>query len=637
MMRLLDRTRIPRALAPIGMAVLATLGSSAGHTQDETTERRRPNVVIVLSDDHRWDVMGCNGNDYIPTPNMDRMAAEGADFANAFATSGLCSPSRASILTGRYCHEVGVPRVAWMNHTFHRQETSFFARLQSAGYHTAHVGKWHLGRGHEPKPGYDHWASFEWLGEFFDPVLWIDGEEKRFEGFTDDVLSELAADHIRKRAKEDGPFALFVGLKSPHLDFCYPPRHEDAFDDVSIPKPPTYDEDRARSGKAVLARTRVDIDDFFAGLPQFGTWDRYVESYYKSSLAIDDALGRILDAIDEAGIAEDTFVLYTSDHGYSLGDHGLTEKYYAYEGSMRVPLLVRYPRSIPAASRPEEMVLNIDIAPTVLDLCDVPVAEEMRGASWIPLAESDADTRPDWRDEFLFDQTAQGAGTPSHLAVRTDRYKLIHYPDYSPIPRELYDLEEDPLEAKSVVDDPAYAEVLADMEARLERLVEETGWLPRGLGPIPFAWVLGPVPPDALDEVRAAVLALPPDMEGAPIDAKGRTFEWRRAQADESSCLPLGASASAPAGHRSFLAMPIGRRIDRDPYVQLHHAPERQLRLFVNGEQTESGIQLGHMSAVLNPPLPARDNLVVLEIDPGPPEFIQIVLEAPQGILILPE
>jgi arylsulfatase A-like enzyme len=631
-------TKPPTLLLALSLLTVPTACSAPeleGELSADRSSTRRPNVIVIVSDDHRWDVAGYNGNEYIPTPHLDRLAGEGVNFVNAFATSGVCSPSRASILTGKYSHQCGSPRIAWMNHTFHRQETSFFARLQDAGYRTSYVGKWHLGRGHQPKPGFDSWASFEWLGAYFNTQIWIDGEMRQGEGFADDIISELAAERIAARAKSDEPFALFVGLKSPHLNFSYPPRHEHAFDEISIPRPATYDEDRAAAGKQALANTGIDIEDFIGGLPMFeNSWDVYVESYYRSVMAIDDAVGTILAAVDEAGIGDETLVLYTSDQGYSLGDHGLTEKHYAYEGPARVPMLVRYPGLASAGIVRDEMVLNIDIAPTVLELCGIPVPGEMSGASWNPLFEASASETPEWREDFLFDLSSQGAVIPSQLMVRTATHKLITYPDF-PEP-ELYDLVRDPLEAISVIDDPAYAEVRADMEARLARLVEETDWVPRHAYPVGACWLLGPVPPDALDEVRAGVLAHTFDLAGPRIEGKGQVYEWRRSSADAAGNMPLGVTATAPAGHRSFLALPIRLLAERDPYVQLSHSPPRLFRVHVNGEQTETGFILHHPSSTVNPPLCPGENLVILELDPGAPKVIRLVLDAPENSVEFP-
>jgi hypothetical protein len=261
------------------------------------------------------------------------------------------------------------------------------------------------------------------------------------------------------------------------------------------------------------------------------------------------------------------------------------------------------------------------------------VPEQMTGRSWLPLA-AGAETPADWRDEFLFDFRSLGPGVPAQLAVRTETHKLIVYPD-SPADRELYDLVADPHEAHNLVEDPEQAEVLAALERRLSRLVDEREWSHRVVGFVPSAWLLGPVPPGDLEAVRSAVLALGPNLEGAPIEVGERSYAWRAVRADERSCLPLGASATAAADRPSFLAFPVRRTVARDPYVQLHHAPFRRFRLYVNGEEIPQEMRPNHISSVINPPLDATESLLVLELTPGRPGFVQLLLDAPVGSLVV--
>ncbi len=425
----------------------------------------RPNVVVIVSDDHRADLMGCMGHPIIKTPNMDRLASEGLLFENAFATSGVCSPSRGSILTGKYSHQAGTPRIVWTNNTFRAQERPFPTRLHDAGYHAAHIGKWHLGQGNLGMPGYDHWEGFEWLGAYFDTELIINGEAKTFKGFSDDIISQRAAEYIQARAKTKEPFCVFVGLKAPHLNFSYPPRLEHAFDGIDIPKPASFDEDYDKSGRMPFLKNAIDIKTFVGGMPMFdNSWEKYVKSYYRSAQSIDDAVGTILKAIDNAGIVDNTIVIYTSDQGYTLGEHGLCEKHFAHEEAMRVPMLIRYPKRINPGTRREEMALNIDIAPTVLDLCGASIPKDMVGRSWAPLLDAGDKPVGTWRENFLFELASEGDQIPGQIAVRTDHHKLITYPWISKPWKELYDLDKDPQEMRNIADDPAYTGVLADME-----------------------------------------------------------------------------------------------------------------------------------------------------------------------------
>jgi arylsulfatase A-like enzyme len=609
-------------------------GSNAAET-GPARGRKRPNIVVVVSDDHRWNLMGCNGDPYIKTPNMDRLAREGVNFVNAFATSGVCSPSRGSILTGKYSHECAAPRIVWNNNSFHLQETPFPVRLQAAGYHTAHIGKWHLGKGHEPKPGYDLWSGFEWLGAYFDTEVFINGEKKKFQGYADDIISNLAADYIEERAKSDQPFALFVGLKAPHLNFSYAPRHEHAFDGVTIPKPDSYDEDLDESGKKRMKGNVILIEEFIGGLKMFdNSWDKYVKSHYRSVLGLDDALGRILDTLDRTGAADDTVVLYTSDQGYTLGEHGLTEKHYAYEEPMRVPMLLRYPGVTAAGARREEMVLNIDVAPTVLDLCGLPVPGEMTGESTKPLLGAGERPLQDWRDDFLFDLASEGARIPAQLAVRTAHHKLITYPDFPD--RELYDLDRDPNETRSVIDDPAYGAVLADMEKRLERLIAETGWLPRPNYPILACRALGPIPPEELDEARRQVLASSFELSGSGVACCRKTYAWKKIIADKSQGLAVTTTIGRPPGHTTFVAISVERISPRDPYSELRYGPYRPFKGYVNGRLYKDVSIPNHPASAFNPPLPDRQNLIVLEMPSDSPDFQHLRLYCRQGSVKLP-
>lgn len=595
----------------------------------------RPNVVVIVSDDHRWNLMGCNGSPYLTTPHMDRLAREGVNFVNAFATSGVCSPSRASILTGKYCHQCASPGIAWMNNSFHLQETPFPALLHAAGYHTAHIGKWHLGKGHEPKPGYDYWAGFEWLGAYFDTEVFINGERKKFKGYADDIISQLAADHVQEQAGTEQPFFLYVGLKAPHLNFSYPPRHEHAFDDVTIPQPDTYFEDYDESGKEGMKGNAIRIREFIGGIKMFdNSWDKYVKSHYRSVMGIDDAVGRILDALDQAGIADDTLVIYTSDQGYTLGEHGLTEKHYAYEEPMRVPLLVRYPGLPQVGLRREEMMLNIDIAPTVLELCGVPIPNEVVGHSAKPILEAGTKPVHDWRDEFLFELASEGAAIPAHLAVRTDRYKLITYPDFSY--RELYDLEKDPRETRNLVDEPEYRDVLADVEQRLERLKRETNWVPRPNYPVLTCWALGPVPADQLEEVRRGVLEQNFEVQGARIKYGEKTYAWRKVDADDARHLKATSIVGRPPGHTTFVAIPVERLSPRDPYAELRYGPYRPFTGYVNGKLYKDVSIPNHPASGFNPPLADRENLIILEMASDTPDFHWLRLYTREGSVKLP-
>jgi len=596
---------------------------------------RRPNIVVIVSDDHRWDLMSCTGNPYMKTPQLDRLAREGCLFDNAFAVCGVCSPSRAAILTGKYAHQCRAPYIIWKNNTFLANETPFPARLHAAGYHTAHFGKWHLGEGQLPKPGYDHWAGFEWLGQYTDTKVWINGKMKQFEGYSDDILSTLAAAYIEERAKTSQPFCLYLGLKAPHLHFKYPPRLEHALDGIEIPKPDSYDEDYDRTGKAPCLKGNViRIETFRGGLPLFkNSWEKYIKSYYRSALSIDDSVGRVMRALDEAGVADDTILIYTSDQGYTLGEHGMTEKHYAYEQVMRVPMLVRYPRRIKPGSHPKEMVLTLDIAPTLLDLCGQQIPSEMVGQSWRRLFEADRHPVKEWRDDFLFEFASANPKLPAQLAVRTDRYKLItyqHFPD-----RELYDLQEDPREMRNVADRLEYAPVLADMRNRLDRLIRETGWVKRTERPVTSCYVLGPVAADDEGRVRQALRTRPFDA-GARFKADGKNLAWHKLTAGENHRLNVASILGKGLGHIGFIAIPLVRLTEQDPYVTLKFkpfGPRGATKMYLAGQPSWEGRP---RFPVCNPPLDKRKNTLLVRITTTRQGDLQLTMNAPLDSIKLP-
>lgn len=545
---------------------------------------------------------------------------EGARLGNTFCTAGVCSPARASILTGKYCHQAAAPGIVHVNNSFLRQETPFPALLHEAGYHTAHIGKWHLGRGAEPKPGYDYWAGFDWLGEYFDTELTINGERKQFKGFADRILSDLAVDYIDEHAGDPAPFCLYVGLKCPHLWFEYPPDLEHTLDGLDIPKPASYNEDYAQSQRSrIIAESGLRIEKFVGGLPLFdNSWEKYIRSYYRSAMAIDEAVGKILGAIDDNGIAKKTIVLYTSDQGYTLGEHGLTEKHYGYEEVMRVPMMLRYPKAIKPGTVCDALMLNIDIAPTLLDWCGVTPPEGMTGRSWRPLFETKDAA---WREDFLFDG--------SHLGVRTARHKLLTYGNGD---RELYDLQDDPKEMHNRYEDPAFARVREDMEQRLARLLEETGWERRRDHRVDQAWLLGPVAAVDTEAVEQRLASQPVSGTPPDIGANGTVYPWRAVRADAGKPFELPPSDGTTA--YCYLAFAMERLLDYDPFTRVDLRPPRPAKAWVNGDAFwEITHNAWHL--VCNPPLMARENLVVLRLPANGPATLQLSVQAPEGSVAL--
>ena len=592
--------------------------SKQSSQENKTCAKSKPNVVIIVSDDHRYDMMSCTGNMYLNTPNLDRLANEGVCFDNAFATSGICSPSRGSILTGKYAHQARTPQIMWMNNTFHCQETTFPKRLHDTNYQTAHFGKWHLGEGQKQKDGYDHWAGFEWLGSYFDTEMTINGEKKKYEGFSDDIISNLAADYIKEHAQDEKPFCAFVGLKAPHLNFSYPPRLEHTFDGIDIPKPISYDEDYEKSQRLADLKKGINIKTFIGGIPSYGTWENYIKSYYRSSLSIDESVGTILDAIDECEISQNTIVIYTSDQGYTLGEHGLTEKHFAYEEPMRVPMLVRYPEKISAGARRNEMVLNIDIAPTIMDMCENNVPDEMTGKSWRPIFDAQNQS-VDWREDFFFETVSVNPILPGQVAVRTNRFKLITYPWIDKEWVELYDLKLDSHEMRNLWKNAAYKDVLEEMKKRLLRLKKETDWskvVEYDLGDCFIG--SSPVKQASLESMRNTVASCASLEELMNADKVGKApFAWEK-YTTSAGHIKLEDIENAQENDTFFVAIPIGLLKEKDPFIWISVDPAVHMDGYVNGEKYHQspGGHGGEASwrRVFNPPLAKKDNVVVLEL-----------------------
>jgi len=580
---------------------------------DTNKDKAKPNVIVIVSDDHRYDLMSCAGNVHLNTPNLDRLADEGICFDNAFATSGICSPSRSSILTGKYAHEARTPQIMWMNNTFHCQETTFPKRLHDAGYRTAYFGKWHLGKGQQPKEGFDHWAGFEWLGSYFDTEVTINGKPTKFKGFSDDILSGLAADYIEEHAKDAQPFFAFVGLKAPHLNFSYPPRLEHVFDGIDIPKPDSYDEDYSKTGRLDYLKKGINIKTFAGGIPAYGSWENYIKSYYRSALSIDGSVGRILSAIDNSGIAEDTIVIYTSDQGYTLGEHGLTEKHFAYEEPMRVPMLIRYPKNISAGLRRSEMALNIDIAPTVMDMCGLEVPGEMTGNSWRPIFE--AKGKPvDWREDFFFETVSVGNILPGHVAVRTKRYKLITCPWIDKEWVELYDLKNDPHEMQNLWKNTAYKSALEDMKKRLERLKKETNWSQVIEYNLDKCWLSGPVKKSSLNTMRQLVTNCDTLSELLKSNTnRAVSCDWS-SYTFSAGHIKLENIPDASEDDIFLVAMPVKLINEKDPFIWITVDPAVHMDGYVNGIQYHESPGSHPWRRVFNPPLMKRNNIVVLEL-----------------------
>jgi len=449
--------------------------------------RARPNVVFILTDDQRWDQLSCAGHPFLKTPNLDRIAAEGARFRNMFVTTSLCSPSRASFLSGLYAHSHGVVN----NFTDYPEDlASFPRRLHDEGYETAYIGKWHMGEQDDRRrPGFDYWASHKGQGTYYDCTFNINGTRRVLEGYYTHRVTDLAVDWIRREHK--GPFLLILGHKAPHTPFTPERRYLHIFDSVRIKYPesafqlddkPDWVRQRLSTWHGIYGPIfgfRKDFPDTSPeGVAEFAA---FVRAYTATIKSVDDSTARIYRALKETGRLDDTLLVFAGDNGFFLGEHGMTDKRTMHEPSIRVPLLARYPRLIKPGTVIDQMVLNIDLAPSILDICGAAPLENIHGRSWKPLLQGRTEGwRTAWYYEYNYEK--QFPYTPNVRGVRTDEWKYVHYPrgDGSPDRHmaELYHLKEDPGERHNLIADPACAGKIEELRALLHQLMEEADALP---------------------------------------------------------------------------------------------------------------------------------------------------------------
>lgn len=435
-----------------------------------------PNLLFILSDDHRFDLMGFHPDApaWLETPALDRLAREGAHLANAFVTTSLCSPSRASILTGQYMHHHRVVD----NQRPVPEGTRFFPQyLQKSGYQTAYVGKWHMGHNDdEPRPGFDHWVSFKGQGTYFDPELNINGRRQTFEGYNADVLTDQAIEWLRER-NDERPFLLYVGYKAVHFPFTPAPRHAIRYEGETIPYPATMantEENYATQPRWVRERRYGihGIDHMQTGPLDHDPVPDFDELYYnfcETIHGLDENIGRLLDHLAESDLAENTLVVYMGDNGFALGEHGFYDKRDAFEESIRVPMLARGP-GIEPGTLVTDLVQNIDIAPTLLEAAGAKVptdAPKFDGRSFLPLLKGEQPSEA-WRDHILYEYHWEWnfPATPTTLAIRTDRWKYVYYHGVWDI-NGLYDLQTDPHERHNLINVPAFQEKAESLKNQL--------------------------------------------------------------------------------------------------------------------------------------------------------------------------
>jgi choline-sulfatase len=461
----------------------------------------RPNVIFIMSDDHAAHSISAYDDRLNRTPHLDRIADEGARLDAVYCTNSICSPSRASILTGTYSHINGVSSI-WTEIDY--RVPTFIDVLKDEGYQTALFGKWHLGEHGVSVPrNFDAWTIFPGQGEYIDPPMIDEHGVKTRPGYATDVITDLAIDWMGTRDAAK-PFCMLVHHKAPHRDWIPDPKHKDLYADGNIPEPETFFDDYATRSKAVRSvhmtiADHMSADDIKTELPPElrGPENRkarmkwkyqiYMRDYLQCVQSIDDNVGRLLQYLDENGLAENTLVVYTSDQGFFLGDHGFFDKRLMFDESLQMPMLMRWPAEIPSGSTVDATITNVDFAATLLDVCGVDAATKLptsQGRSFRPLLRGE--TVEDWPDAAYYrywehDDPIHHA--PGHYGVRTATHKLIYYygagldvpgasdrifePEW-----EMYDLQADPAELNNVADDPAYAEIRAQLEQKLAELQE---------------------------------------------------------------------------------------------------------------------------------------------------------------------
>lgn len=467
---------------------------------------KRPNVVFIFSDDHAYQAISAYGHPakLLDTPNLDRIAKQGVRFDRCLVPNSICGPSRATVLTGKYSHANGFYNNT--NSRFDGSQVTFPKLLQAAGYQTAVVGKWHLV---SDPTGFDYWHILPGQGVYYNPPMRKNGQPVKHEGYTTDIITDLSLDWLKARDKAK-PFVLMCQHKAPHREWCPPARHLGHDKDRKYPEPDTLFDDYAGRGVAertqdmTIAKTMTDVDLKLKPpgnlTPEQKTvWDayyeprnqafreaklegkdlvrwkfnRYMHDYLGCVKAVDDNVGRVLDYLDKEGLAENTIVVYSSDQGFYLGEHGWFDKRWIFEESLRTPLLVRWPGVTKPGTACTDIVSNLDFAPTFLEAAGLPVPAEAQGKSLVPVLKGQ--TPADWRKSFYYHYYEYPGphAVRRHYGVVTDRYKLVRFYEPGSDYWELFDTKADPKELTSVYGKPEYAAAQKELEAELARLRKE--------------------------------------------------------------------------------------------------------------------------------------------------------------------
>lgn len=443
---------------------------------EKIPNQKQYNIIYILLDDQRYDAMGfLKGQSFLETPNMDSIARNGVYLPNAFVTTSLCSPSRASILTGLYAHNHRVVD----NDSPQPPGLTFFPQyLQKAGYETAFIGKWHMGGGtDQPRPGFNHWVSFVNQGHYLPHKdgLNVDGKHVEQKGYITDELNKYATDWLAGRTNKK-PFMLYLSHKAVHAEFIPAERHKGKYENETFVEPKTQNPENVSGAPRWVRNQRnswhgVDFPYHW----QEGPLDigDYYKRYAETLLAVDEGIGQIIELLKKKGLYENTLIAVMGDNGFAFGEHGLIDKRTAYEESMRVPLVMQLPADFKPGTKVEQVVANIDIAPTFLELAGLKAPPNMDGKSYLPLLEGK--TIP-WRDSIFYEYYWEYAfpQTPTVFALRGSRFKYMDFYGLWDI-NELYDIKNDPLESKNLIYDPQYRETVDKLRQELYKTMEETG------------------------------------------------------------------------------------------------------------------------------------------------------------------
>ncbi|MFN6271122.1 MAG: sulfatase/phosphatase domain-containing protein [Akkermansiaceae bacterium] len=484
----------------------------------------RPNIVFIFTDDHALEAISAYGtrfNKISPTPNIDRIAKEGMLFERSYCGNSICGPSRASILTGKHSHMNG-----FMDNNFSRfdgNQTTFPKILQKSGYETAVIGKWHL---ISNPTGFDYWEVLPDQGSYYNPdFIQMDGSKKRFEGYVTDLVVDKSLDWLKNRKDKSKPFVLMTQQKAPHRNWVPAERHMNLFDGIDIPEPESLFDDYKNRVDAVAKQKMSIAKDFHwshdmllpgrATDPRFvdnlnnneysrmndtqkkafddaygdenaafleslkkdmsdeeltrWKYQRYIKNYLRCIRGVDENIGRLLEYLDKSGLAKNTIVIYASDQGFYLGEHGWYDKRWMFEESLSMPFIIRWPGVVKPGVRTKTMIQNIDYAPTFLEVAGAPIPNDIQGKSLLPILKNEGEAPTDWRSAIYYEYSGEYThSVAAHDGVRNDRYKLMHFPDTKKW--MLFDLEKDPQEMKNIIAEKEYETVLKDMRGLYDSL-----------------------------------------------------------------------------------------------------------------------------------------------------------------------